>query len=169
MKFKTLTTTVVLAISLLALVILNSCTRYEVGEGAPPPMQVGTVRAEGRPVFNAGFPASYWIWHDRAGWHLRVTTAGLRRQFSGTVESTTGFIESFHPASLELRDRVRVERNRLIRFDFWTRGDIDGFDWNTSSMCNNFNLYIDGAPHPERIFVGGFSDIPPSPTFQACW
>jgi hypothetical protein len=127
------------------------------------------MRAEGRPNFHPGLPASYWIWHDRGGWHLRVTAGGgVRHQFQGTVESSGGFIEGFRATRLEWTDRAMVEGRRVIRFNLLARGDMDGFDWQSSTNCNIFNLSIDGMPGPERVFVGAFSENPPTTAFEAC-
>lgn len=152
---------------LLPLLFLSSCVVHEGGgAGAPPPP--GRLMAEGRPAFAAREAASYWIWHDRDGWHLRVTTAGARRQFRGTIESSGGAISNFHPTRLEWRDRVAVEGGRVIRFDLMAHGGIDGFDWRTTSGCNFFDLYIDGSPQPTRVFVGAFAANPPFGPFEAC-
>lgn len=153
---------------LLGLLFLSSCVTVQEGGVAPPPPPLRSMPAEGRPAFHRGLPASYWVWHDREGWHLRVTTAAGRHQFRGVIEASGGFIEGFHATRLEWRDRVVEEGRRMIRFDFWAHGDIDGFDWRSTTGCNIFELYIDGMPRPEFVFVGAFGNNPPATSFEAC-
>ncbi|MGH9882239.1 MAG: hypothetical protein ACRD6N_12455, partial [Pyrinomonadaceae bacterium] len=61
---------------------------------------------EGRPVFAEGADFGYFLWRDGNKWHVRWTTKGRLRVFSGYVESTGGKLKSLK--------RIDVEEERKV-------------------------------------------------------
>jgi hypothetical protein len=47
---------------------------------------------DGRPTFKEGSDRSYFVWRDGERWHLRWTTMGVERTFSGTIRATGGAV-----------------------------------------------------------------------------
>jgi len=83
---------------------------------------------EGRPsTLREGAKASYWIWHDSDGYHLRTTTAHDRRVFSGRIEFSagSGWAKAFQ---LGANDEVRLT-NQGIAFRLPTQRSLKGFDF----------------------------------------
>jgi len=71
----------------------------------------GSVKAQsdmfvGRPAFAEGADLGYFLWKDGNKWHVRWTTKGLMRTFSGYVEATGGKLKS--------QKRIDVEEERRV-------------------------------------------------------
>jgi hypothetical protein len=130
------------------------------GAGVPTPIPVG------RPEFTAGEPEGYWIWQDRAGWHLR-TTSDMPHHFHGNVETVDGIMSDFRPVG-PIPPTSLAAGTRRIEFDWNGRGGEVGFDWRVSSGCNRFEIYIDGTTRPLRVFLGGPGDSPYRVPFALC-
>jgi len=86
---------------------------------------------QGMPALHAGSPAGDYLWHDAAGWHLRVThgsTVGF--VFSGTIRANrplhvTGY-------RLESGDHFTVSADRLsVTYRFVNHGRLDGLNFTT--------------------------------------
>ena len=60
---------------------------------------------EGRPAFKEGSDKSYFVWSDGNRWHVRWTTQGVMRQFSGSVRTAGG----------ELEDLKRIDVDEELR------------------------------------------------------
>lgn len=113
--------------------------------------------------------AYYWVWRDASNWHLRVSTDGLHHRFRGSVELPEGAIKHFSTVGLQWKgDRVWLENSKRISFDLAVHGGIMGFDWQTEARCGEFNLYLDGKPQPERIFLGERLHTPSTAAFEVC-
>jgi hypothetical protein len=61
---------------------------------------------DGRPVFAEGTDFGYFLWRDGNKWHVRWTTLGRLRVFSGYVESTGGKLKSLKRVDVEEERRV---------------------------------------------------------------
>jgi hypothetical protein len=61
---------------------------------------------EGRPVFSEGSDLGYYLWKDGDEWHVRWTTRGQMRRFTGFVEATGGKLKSLK--------RIDVEKERQV-------------------------------------------------------
>jgi hypothetical protein len=61
---------------------------------------------DGRPVFAEGADFGYFLWRDGNKWHVRWTTKGRLRVFSGYVESTGGKLKSLKRIDVEEERRV---------------------------------------------------------------
>ena len=113
-------------------------------------------------ALEAGHRASYFIWRDGAGTHIRWTTAGEPRRFDGRIEAADGPVGEVHavgPAGAVLLHR-EVEtaddparprpglRARAIRFSSKIAGAVAGLDIPTSATDLRFHLHMDGTPAP---------------------
>jgi hypothetical protein len=130
---------------------------------AHPPPRI----APGQPYFGPGAPEAYWLWHDEGGWHLRTTTAGRPHRFHGTVTPLGGQIIDLRPSHPRERERISMSPNG-ISFDLLTQGGENGFDWHVSSGCNRFEIFVDGAPRPGLVHLGGASEHPRHIPFDRC-
>jgi PEGA domain len=83
---------------------------------------------EGQPsTLREGALASYWIWRDTDGYHLRTTTAHDRRVFSGRIEFSggSGWAKAYR---LGPKDEVQVT-NQGITFHLSNQRELKGFDF----------------------------------------
>ncbi len=113
-------------------------------------------------------PAGYWIWHDSAGWHLRVTHTGKTRlDFTGVVRTTNP--ATSHRVLAESRDRlVRSADRRTTSFRLTNYGGVDGFDLKAGcSATVSFALFAGGRPvAPAAIHLGDDDAHPASSRFS---
>jgi hypothetical protein len=112
---------------------------------------------QGEPTaFHAGAAGGDYIWHDSAGWHVRVTHTGDGRVvFTGRIVSSTPLVET--PVLLELNDSVTVSANReVITYRLVNYGGVDGFDFVTNCAQHvSFGGYWGGVRLPvTRIWTG---------------
>ena len=88
---------------------------------------------QGRPTaLHAGGPAGDYIWHDAAGWHLRVTHANtLQRVFTGRIVASAPM--AFTPYRNEGADSISLSADKLtITYKFYNYGRLDGLDFTTA-------------------------------------
>ncbi len=113
---------------------------------------------DGRPAgLDAGGPAADYIWHDAAGWHLRVTHQNDHHQVWSGVLTTTGTFSDADSVKLEKNDYVTVSPDKhAIYFRFNNYGGIDGLDFRTYCAPSiRFALWADGAPvNPTEALIG---------------
>lgn len=112
---------------------------------------------EGQPTqLREGAMASYWIWHDYDGFHLRTTTATDRRVFAGRIEFSggSGWVKAYQ---LGPNGEVKLT-NQGITFRMPTERNLVGFDfrmdYNTQATLS---LELDedkGAKVLEHVFMG---------------
>lgn len=134
---------------------------------SPAPAQRGP-DPEGQPTqLRQGAMASYWIWHDNDGYHLRTTTAHDRRFFTGSIQFSggAGWVKAFQlgpNAELKLTNEgvtFRIPNERaLVGLDF-------RMDYNTRA---NFTLGLGedkGAKVIDHIFIGQDNSHPVSNPF----
>ena len=119
---------------------------------------------EGRAIADPDPAESYLVWHDPAGWHLRVRSE-VEHRFEGLVvtgEARAATAVGVEPAA------VRVGSGG-IAFDLVAdagAGEV-GFDW-PGSGCAEFSLYVDGDSRPLRVFAGAFGANPSRIPFSLC-
>ena len=63
---------------------------------------------DGKPAFAEGGDLGYYIWRDGSRWHVRWTTKGKLRRFTGSVLAEGGKLKSL--------DRVDVESERRVLY-----------------------------------------------------
>jgi hypothetical protein len=61
---------------------------------------------DGRPAFEEGQERSYYVWRDGRKWHVRWTTMGALRHFTGTVSATGGDLDDLKRIDVETERRV---------------------------------------------------------------
>src|SRR4051812_8735704 len=89
-------------------------------------------KVQGAPAgFGAGSPSGDYLWHDRRGFHLRVTHAAHdRRVYRGVLTSSAPM--KIDRGRLERGDRVALSNNhRTLVFAFATHGYLDGVNFPT--------------------------------------
>lgn len=135
--------------------------------GSSPRAAGEEINPRGKPgKFEVGNNASYYVWRDRDGWHVRTTTKLRQRKFSGLVEISGGKITSGNAVALETGgDRadvvqINLDRNKL-QFDLTTNQSVDGFDFKLGPNAESlsFSLNVDGAAC-DRVFIGADSKKP---------
>ena len=120
--------------------------------------------AQGRPDRDPGVR----VWHDRTGWHVRVTHNTIHdRVFSGEI-ATKGELVNVHAMRLERNDSLKVgpDKHTLV-FRFNNYGGQDGFDFVTKcAPALEFGFVSDGHRVPtSRIAIGATERHPGSNPF----
>ena len=116
--------------------------------------------ADGRPVRDPGVR----VWHDAAGWHLRVTHNSLHdRRFSGEI-ATNGELVGVHAVRLERGDVLKVGPGKhVIAFSFNNYGGTDGFDFVTHcAPALEFGFKSDGKVVPVKYISIGHAERHPA-------
>lgn len=124
--------------------------------------------------YKVGQTRRYHVWHDTAGWHVRMTS-GKKVTFNGTVTVAGGkFVKLFGFENLEFGNdakksdigRINADRTR-IDFRFVTNGGEDPFDFTVSDKATEvtFTLRIENSDLPETIFIGKQGQHPKEVTF----
>jgi hypothetical protein len=142
---------------LASLLALGGCTTFSRGA-------VSYLRTdEGRPIVDPGPAESYLLWHDPAGWHLRVR--------SDTTHTFRGLVITEGTRSVTAigigADAVRAA-DTGIGFEIVADGRTGeaGIDW--QGGCAEFSLYVDGDTRPLRVFAGAFGANPTRIPFSLC-
>jgi uncharacterized membrane protein len=112
---------------------------------------------QGRPtILHAGGPAGDYIWHDVAGWHLRVTHAtAARRVFTGRIVASAPLTVT--PFRTEAGDSIALSADKLtITYRFYNYGHVDGLDFRTDCARRvTFSGSMAGIKLPtSRMWIG---------------
>ena len=75
----------------------------------------------GKPAFSEGVDLGYYIWRDGETWHVRWTTQGKLRRFSGSIIAEGGKLESLKRIDVENERRV-LYPGRAPRVFYGPRG-----------------------------------------------
>ena len=107
---------------------------------------------QGKPtMYASGARAGDDIWHDAAGWHLRVTkVTSARAVFAGWIRSDKPMAVA--GAALEGDDRFTLSADKLtLTYRFVNRGHVDGLDFRTA-CAERLGLAgsMDGDEAPDR-------------------
>lgn len=129
----------------------------------------------GKPAkYEAGNAASYYVWRDRQGWHLRTTTKARKRTFQGAVRVLGGEFGVVNTDGLEARGdkadcwKLSDDRKELT-FNLQTEKAFDGFDFRLMGGATRveFSLKLDGEEiKTERIFIGAAGGHPEATDFS---
>jgi hypothetical protein len=124
---------------------------------------------EGQPsALREGALASYWIWHDIDGYHLRTTTAHDRRVFSGRIEFSggSGWAKAYQ---LGPKDEVQLT-NQGITFRLSNQRELKGFDIRMEYPTQAaLSLELDndkGQKVAESVFLGRNNAHPQTNPFK---
>lgn len=74
--------------------------------GLSPSLMAQADRLDGKPAFDEGAELGYYIWKDGDTWHVRWTTKGQMRRFSGSVFAEGGELKSLKRIDVESERRV---------------------------------------------------------------
>ncbi len=112
---------------------------------------------QGRPGgLDAGDRGAAYTWHDRDGWHVRVTHAGtLERDATGIIH-TSGELSGQRVLD-ERADKVWVSRDHhTLAFRFHNYGRLDGVDFHTRCAPQvSFGYASDGHRlATDRVYLG---------------
>jgi len=109
-----------------------------------------------------------YMWHDKNGWHIRVThRTNNKRTFSGQI-TTGGKLVDVKPVRLEKNDKFVVSADKhSVTFLFKNYGFIDGLDFRTACAPSlSFGFQSDGKTSPtSRIVIGKGATHPASNPF----
>jgi hypothetical protein len=135
------------------------------------------VTDDGRwPAYANGKPAgidphttgAIYQWHDKDGWHVRVThKTNNKRTFSGQI-TTGGKLVHVKPVRLEKGDKWVVSADKhSVSFLFKNYGWIDGLNFMTACAPSlSFGYQSDGkTSSPSRIVIGKDATHPTSNPF----
>jgi hypothetical protein len=102
-------------------------------------------------LWHAGAAAGDYLWHDAAGWHLRVTHRGTGRVvFAGRITSSAPLTAA--PVRLETGDVFALSADRLtLTYRFVNHGRIDGLNFRTACARR---ITIGGSMNGSRLPVG---------------
>jgi len=114
-------------------------------------------RFDGRPTaFDSG-SMGYFLWQDKDGMHLRITSTEISHVFSGTVRTDGNFENVFGKSQGGNDNYFHVNKNHdEITYNFTTIKDAEGIDFHINDGTYvNFKLSIDGKNiNPGEIFIG---------------
>ena len=88
---------------------------------APGSAEAEAENFDGRPAFAEGRDAGYHVWRDGEKWHLRWTTTGKLRRFSGSVTAEGGDLKSLKRIDVEVERRI-IRSGRAPRVVVGRRG-----------------------------------------------
>jgi len=133
---------------------------------------------QGRPAgFGAGSPTGDYLWHNKTGFHLRVTHAKKdRRVYTGEIRASAPM--RLERVRLEKGDQVILSHSRrIILFRFSNHGFIDGINFHTDCATSVTVSHLRVAGHhlaTSHVYLGAKkahpADIPftvhrmPTPT-----
>lgn len=136
----------------------------------------GGINVNGRPdSLDAGDRGAVYVWHGADGWHVRTTDAiNTAHHYTGTIALSAGSrFTSFSTVRLERDDRVWVDGDNVLHYDFTTYAGIDGLNF-TVSACDGaathetmlFTMDVNGhEDDASRIDLGDAKQHPPFATF----
>jgi len=112
-----------------------------------------------RPAYQSGNALGYYIWHDTAGWHIRMNGNGLGHHhvFTGRI-LTDGFFSSVQAKGIESGD-IYTQSTRQITFTFYVDGEEDGIDFIHSGSSMNgitFDIKLDSIYDKDHIYIGEY-------------
>lgn len=127
--------------------------------------------AQGEPRdFDPGDKGAQTFWHDRQGWHVRVThRPNGERTFTGRITTPTGRFVLVREVKDEAADKVRVsDDGTSLSYSFSNHGLVDGVDFRVAcSRRLDVAAAADGRRLPtDRIELGRFSAHPTSNPFS---
>src|SRR5215472_8979967 len=139
---------------------------------------VGAISPEGRPDgFDAGDAGAVYVWHDGDGWHVRATDKrATDHHYTGTIRlSRNGNFTDVQPVRDEKDDRVSVDGDDTLHYDFHTFASIDGVDFRVTCGSQRgadvdrqrltFHALFDGRPIADRVRIGDSKQSPRAATF----
>ena len=150
----------------------------QVAEACDTGRWTGAVNPEGRPDgFDAGDAGAVYVWHDGDGWHIRATDKrATDHHYTGSIHiSRNGSFTDVRPVRDEKDDRVSVDGDDTLHYDFHTFASIDGVDFRVTCRSQRgadvdhqrltFHALFDGRPIADRVRIGDTKQSPTAATF----
>jgi hypothetical protein len=112
---------------------------------------------------------AYWIWYADGTWQLRMAAGrGRVHRFQGSIAGVNGLAE-LDPVEPELKEQIALV-HQAVQFDVeGGHGEVRGFGARISNNgCARFDLYLDGEPHPERVYLGPRASPVKAVPFERC-
>jgi hypothetical protein len=137
----------------------------------------GAISPEGRPDnFDAGDAGAVYVWHDGDGWHIRTTDKrAVDHHYTGTIRVEPGVARftDIHTVRDERDDRVTIDGDNVLHYDFHTFASIDGVDFHVSCPPQQrvtherlaFHTEFDGHPIADRVKIGHDKQSPKTADF----
>jgi hypothetical protein len=121
--------------------------------------------ANGRPAgIDPKTAAGTFMWHDKAGWNIRVTHVhDARRTFAGRL-TTAGRFFAVRAVRLEGHDAVKVSADHhTLTFRFGNYGAVDGLNFRVACAPSiGFGFASDGTMMPASKVTIGHSAVNPA-------
>jgi len=137
----------------------------------------GAISPEGRPDgLDAGDAGAVYVWHDGDGWHIRTTDQrAVDHHYTGTIRllpAGESFVD-LRPVRDERDDRIFVDGDNVLHYDFHTFASIDGADFRVTCADRRrgarerlaFHTEFDGRPISDRVRIGDRKQSPKSADF----
>jgi hypothetical protein len=126
--------------------------------------------ANGRPAgIDPKTAAGTFMWHDKAGWHIRVTHRhDARRTFAGRL-TTSGRFFDVKAVRLEGHDAVSVSADHhTLTFRFGNYGAVDGLNFRVACAPSiGFEFVSDGTTMlASRVTIGHSAVNPATNPFE---
>jgi hypothetical protein len=137
----------------------------------------GAISPEGRPdKLDAGDSGAVYVWHDGDGWHVRATDVrAVDHHYTGTIHlgPAAAAIVDVRPVRDERDDRVSVDGDNTLHYDFHTYASIDGVDFRVTCSTGRqrdrerltFHTELDGHPIADRVRIGDSKRSPRTADF----
>ena len=125
---------------------------------------------EGRaPAVGRGLDARIWVWHDGGELHIRFTTGGERRRFSGVLTSEPPLatllartVRAAGDDAVALRGvRIETAPDGTVRFSARTAGGLAGVDLPALDVPVRIELSLDDTPAPVHVIRLGAREVRP--------
>jgi 4-amino-4-deoxy-L-arabinose transferase-like glycosyltransferase len=107
------------------------------------------------PIFIEASEPYYYIHRHYDGWHVGWNGAGTEHHFTGII-TIDGYFDKVEPFELEsYPDLLELsESDSTITFDTWSLKGEDGCDFEIEEgSLVTFDLQIDGARYPDRVYI----------------
>jgi hypothetical protein len=110
----------------------------------------------------------YWISIDDGWLSVRVTSGEHGHRFQGSVSGIKGPLGPLQLERSGMAEQVAVDGDS-VQFDLEPgKNAEEGFRVRVEHTCLRFDLYVNGAHHPERIHLGSHRLAPKGVPFERC-
>jgi hypothetical protein len=122
---------------------------------APRSYTVKSSLLKGTPVIEANKQTAYFIWNDSDGLHIRWTSDGKPKFFTGRIDLDRPLGE-MKRINQNAGGWTRAHGDRVVMFSSTSRGDIDGIDLIVpGGKKARLEIQIEGIePTIEQVFFG---------------
>ncbi len=141
--------------------IVNNTIQYNQGNGTSVHNMISPY---GEPTYIPGTDVGYFIWHDNAGWHLRMSGDGGTDYFNGTITASESFT-NLNYFDFETGEGDTAGIGNPTSFNMNEGSGEDSLDFNITGGTVTFDLWLNDAYQTFTIFVGSSKANPVSVPF----